>query len=275
MAENKATPPVEKKGKKEKELAVVPEQSAEISAYERQRNSVEAMITQAITAGMPVETMKEILAMRKELKAEWAKEQFDKAMADFQAECPVIEKTKMARDNEKGKDLYAYAPLDVILNTKADDGTRVKELLARHGLSYSFRTENTPDRIKVTCIAKHVAGHFEESIMETTLGNKTPIMSAPQQTAATVTFNKRYAFQNAFGIITGDEDNEQRMLEEDQAFGDLVEESKAKLAACQNEEELKAVWAALPKSIKGNQDVLVYANQLKKAYANPQNGATK
>ncbi len=272
MAKNKASAPDEKKGK---EVAVVPTKTTEISAYEQQRQSVETMITQAIQAGMPVETMKEILAMRRDLKAEWAKEQFDQAMANFQAACPVIEKTKMAKDETKGKDLYAYAPLDVILNAKDDEGTRVKELLARFGLSYSFRTENTPDRIKVTCIAKHVAGHSEESIMETALGSGTSIMSAPQKTAATVTFNKRYAFQNAFGIITGDEDNEQNLIEQDEAFGDLVEESKAKLAACKNAEELKAVWSALPKSIKGNQDVLVYANQLKKAYEHPQNGATQ
>lgn len=272
MAKNKASAPDEKQGK---EVAVVHEQTVEVSAYEQQRQSVEGMITAAIEKGMPVETMKEIMAMRKELKVEWAKEQFDRAMSNFQAECPVIEKTKMAKDEAKGKDLYAYAPLDVILNTKAEDGTKVKEILAKHGLSYSFRTENTADRIKVTCIAKHVAGHFEESIMETALGSGTSIMSAPQKTAATVTFNKRYAFQNAFGIITGDEDNEQRLLESDEEFGDLVEESKAKLAACKTADELKAVWTALPKSIKGNQDVLVFANQLKKAYENPQDGATK
>jgi hypothetical protein len=40
------------------------------------------------------------------------------------------------------------------------------------------------------------------------LGNKTQIMSDTQVTAAALTFAKRYAFCNVFGILTGDEDNE-------------------------------------------------------------------
>lgn len=272
MAENKATSPVEKKGKK---LAVIPVQTAEVSAYEQQRQSVESMIASAIEKGTPVDTMERILAMRKELKSEWAKEQYDRAMAAFQAECPVIEKTKTARDEEKGKDLYSYAPLGVILSTKAESGERVSELIAKHGLSYSFKTVNSADRVKVSCFSKHISGHSEESIMETSLGNKTHIMSAPQQIAATVTFNKRYAFMNAFGIIVGDEDNEQKLLETDQSFETLVEDSKAKLAACTTQNDLKAVWSSLPKSIKGSQEMIVFANQLKKAYENPQDGAAE
>ena len=188
------------------EVAVVPQEASvvETTAYEKQRASVETMISQAIQAGMPVETMKEILAMRKELKADWAKEQFDRAMADCQAEMPVIEKSKMAKDEEKGKDLYKYAPLDAIVAVAGP-------IIAKHGFSYSFKTLNTPEKVKVTCIVKHRDGHSEESDMETALSTKTRIMSAPQQIAATVTFNKRYAFTNAFGITTGGEDDESQL----------------------------------------------------------------
>ena len=40
--------------------------------------------------------------MRRELKAEYAKEEFDSAMSRFQADCPIIEKinlVRMARTN--------------------------------------------------------------------------------------------------------------------------------------------------------------------------------
>lgn len=199
-----------------KETAVVPvevkdtapavPQTNVLTAYEQQRASVEMMITEAIKQGMPVETMKEILAMRSQLKAEWAKEQFDRAMADYQAEMPVIEKSKMARDENKGKDLYKYAPLDSIVAVAGP-------IIAKHGFSYSFKTLNAPDKVKVTCIVKHRDGHVEESDMETALSTRTQIMSAPQQIAATVTFNKRYSFVNAFGITTGGEDDEEQMQE--------------------------------------------------------------
>jgi len=44
--------------------------------------------------------------------------------------------------------------------------------------------------------------------MEVPLGNKTSVMSQTQVVAAALTFAKRYAFCNAFGIMTGDDDNE-------------------------------------------------------------------
>ena len=43
--------------------------------------SAETLIAQAIDKAVPVETMEKLLAMRRELKAEWAKEQFDAAIA--------------------------------------------------------------------------------------------------------------------------------------------------------------------------------------------------
>ena len=167
----------------------------------------EALIAQAIDKGVPVETMERLLNMRRELKAEYAKEAYDSAMAAFQGECPVIEKKKDAK-NRDGKVMYAYAPLDSIIK-------QVGPIIGRHGLSYTFKTENKPDRVTVTCIVKHREGHSEESTMETSLATKTDIMSGPQVIAATVTFNKRYAFVNAFGIMTGDEDTDAAIPDDD------------------------------------------------------------
>jgi hypothetical protein len=62
--------------------------------------------------------------------------------------------------------------------------------------------------VKVVCRVTHTAGHSEESPMQVPFGNKTDIMSNTQVTAAAQTFAKRYAFCNAFGILTGDEDND-------------------------------------------------------------------
>ncbi len=178
---------------------------AEVARYQEQQSSVDQMITKAIEQNLPVETMERVLAMRTQLKAEWAKERFDHAMAECQGEIPVIEKSKQARDETKGKDLYRYAPLEAIVKVAGP-------VIAKHGFSYSFKTENGTDRVKASCVVKHVDGHSEESVMETSLCTKTPIMSDPQQIAATVTFNKRYAFMNAFGITTGGEDDESALM---------------------------------------------------------------
>jgi hypothetical protein len=164
------------------------------------RDSAEALIAQAIEKNLPVETMERLLAMRRELKQEWAKEQYDKAMAAFQAECPTIQKTKEVK-TKSGIVAYRYAPIETIVS-------QVKEVLKKHGFSYSIQTVTGENRVKSICIVKHKDSHSENYEMEVPLGNKTDIMSASQVVAAASTFSKRYAFCNAFGILTGDEDND-------------------------------------------------------------------
>lgn len=56
--------------------------------------NAEGPIAKAIEKKGPVDTMERIPAMRRDLKAEFAKEAFDQAMAKFPMECLVIEKRK-------------------------------------------------------------------------------------------------------------------------------------------------------------------------------------
>jgi len=181
----------EEKKPKTKAIAKVENQALSFNA--------ENLISQAIASKADVGTMERLLAMRKTLKDEWAKEQFDKAMASFQSECPIIKKTKTVRTN-KGENAYSYAPLESIL-------IQVKPILEKHGFSYSIQTE-TGDKVKATCLAKHKDGWSESSSMEVPLGTKTQIMSDTQVVAAALTFAKRYAFCNVFGILTSDEDTD-------------------------------------------------------------------
>ena len=58
----------------------------------------EALIFKAVESQVPVETMERLLAMRKDLKQEQAKEAFHAALAKFQSICPIIRKTKEVKD---------------------------------------------------------------------------------------------------------------------------------------------------------------------------------
>lgn len=162
--------------------------------------NAETLIAQAISQNVPVETMEKLLAMRKELKAEWSKEQFNKAMAKFQSECPTIVKTKEVH-TKTGALAYKYAPIESIVE-------QVREALRNNGFSYSTTMEVLPAGVRVEVKVTHIDGHTEITPMEVPLGERTLIMSASQVTAAASTFAKRYAFCNAFGILTGDEDND-------------------------------------------------------------------
>jgi hypothetical protein len=161
--------------------------------------SVETWITTAIESNMPVETLERLFGLRKEYKAEIAREAFTEAMAQFQSKCPVIEKKKIVKD-KFGKERYKYAPIDQI-----DEQTRE----ARTGAGLSFATDVVNEDGYITAVVKvtHVLGHSETSSFRVPI-DKDAFMSAPQKVAAAMTFAKRYAFCNAFGILTGDEDTD-------------------------------------------------------------------
>jgi len=162
--------------------------------------SVQSIILRAIELGTPVETMEKLLDLQERIEGRRAKRLFDDAMANFQGECPIIKKsTRVAKEN--GTKLYDYAKLEVIVS-------QVRGPLRDNGFSYSIQSETLANNVKVTCIAKHKSGHSEPTTVEVPLGTKTPVMSATQQVAAALTFAKRYAFCNAFGILTGDEDTD-------------------------------------------------------------------
>ena len=189
------------------EVAVVPTQ--QVSAYQQQQASVEKMITQAITTGVPVETMERVLAMRKELKAEYAKEQYDLAMSGFQSECPIIKRVKEGSKTKGGQVAFKYAPLEVIIK-------EVQPIMRKYNLSYNFKPmKNEAGKLTdVRCYAMHIAGYSDYSEMPVTEGGGTSLMSGSQISAASITFAKRYAFCNIFGIVTEEEDDEKQLPKE-------------------------------------------------------------
>lgn len=180
--------------------------SEHVKVYQQQQKSVETMITQAIKSGVPVETMERVLEMRTKLKTEYAKEQYDRAMAAFQAECPVIKRVKTGSKTKAGEVVFKYAPLEHII-------AQVKGLLAKNGLSYNFKPVKNDQGVvtDVRCYAIHVEGHSDFSEMPVEKSAGTSVMSNSQIGAASITFAKRYAFTNMFGIVTEEEDNEDNL----------------------------------------------------------------
>src|SRR5258708_15654040 len=162
--------------------------------------SVEQFILKAIEMNAPVETMERMFSLREKIKAEQAREAFTAAMSAFQSECPVIVKDKSVM-NKDGKSVrYSYAPLDSIVS-------QIRDILGKHGLSYSVETLNEEKFITAICKITHVLGHSETSSFKVPIDTE-GYMSAPQKYASALTFAKRYAFCNALGILTGDEDTD-------------------------------------------------------------------
>ena len=162
------------------------------------RVDAESLISKAIDQKLDVATMERLLAMRTQLKEEWAREEFFKGLAAFQKETPAIKKEKQVFD-KTGKVRYSYAPLEAIVN-------QVKDALERNHFSYTLKTSQADKTLTVVCEAHHAAGHTESTSVTVPVGSE--YMTAQQVVGAAITYAKRYAFCNAFGIMTGDEDTD-------------------------------------------------------------------
>lgn len=172
----------------------------EVIVQENKNPTVEILISQAISQGLPVETMERLFALREKVKAEQAREAFVESVAQFQGVCPIIEKTKKVLNKDGRSVRYQYAPLDVIAE-------QIKKPLADNGLSYKWEVENKPGLINATAFVTHKLGHSEKSSFEVPI-DKEGYMTEPQKYASALTFAKRYSLLNILGISTGEEDTD-------------------------------------------------------------------
>ena len=129
----------------------------------------------------------------------------------FQKECPVVEKAKQVRNKPKGNEKegtvrYSYAPLEDVVPT-------VQPFLEKWGFSWTVKPSQTDGHVKAACYVHHKDGHEEVTEFEVPL-DPDAYMSNPQKAAAALTFARRYAFINAFGIVTKGEDNDAQQDDE-------------------------------------------------------------
>lgn len=194
----------EKGSKKKASKALVKQEPAHLA--QRPQGDVDTLLTEAVKTGN-LEVLERVMAIRRELKAEAAREEFFAALSAFQSECPVIKKTKWVK-SKTGTLLYSYAPLDQIVK-------QVNPLLTKHGLSYKVEASfvGGSDGIgDIRAVIKifHCAGHHETSEFVVPIRAATEFTNIAQQFGSSNTYAKRYAFCNGFGIMTEDEDTDSR-----------------------------------------------------------------
>lgn len=167
--------------------------------------NIDNVIAQVALQDNGLERLEKLMDLRDRDEAFKAKKSFDKAMSDFQAECPVINKTTEGSKTREGSLVFKYATLGNIVK-------QVKDILKKHGLSYDFKTEELEGgKIKAICTAKHFEGGSNSSDFIVPLVPKTGVMTEAQVKSATATYARRNAFCDVFGILTADEDNLDQM----------------------------------------------------------------
>ena len=179
----------------------------------------ESLIALAVSQGASIETLERLLTLRERLDKDRAEKAFREAMSNFQAECPVVIKKKRVLNKDGKSTRYKYAPLDDIVRT-------AQQFIAKNGLSYDIETvlnQETPT-VTVTVKVFHISGHSKASVFSVPIDAEA-YMNEPQKWASAQTFAKRYAFCNAFGILTGDSDDDGNIIGDPKA--DKIAEDEA------------------------------------------------
>lgn len=185
-------------------------------------NNPQSLIQLAIESKLPIEHLERLMALKEKFDLNEAKKKFLSAMANFQSECPPLEKTKkVAFGNTK----YQYAPLGEITAT-------IKPALKANDLSFRWELDDSTDKIICTFIVSHKDGHSERSTMSSpkdTSGSKNEIQSR----GSTITYLQRYTLIAGFGLSTADEDTdmaeatpEQYMVIERYKNNSILDQSK-------------------------------------------------
>lgn len=160
-----------------------------------------ALLAQGIQHGLSVDALERLLSMRRELQAEQAKAAFFAALASFQAQIPPIPKSQTAKVvSQKGTFTYRYADL-------ADIQKTIAPVLAGHGLSVTFDTEQDQGGYVVMAKVHHTGGHSETTTFRVPLDGAAR-MNSTQAAGSALTYGRRYALTAALGIVTADEDDD-------------------------------------------------------------------
>lgn len=160
------------------------------------------MLQVALEKGASMEQLEKLLALQERWEANEARKAFAAAMAAFRAEAPVISKNAEVDFTNKSNNRtqYKHASLDHIT-------AKVNPILGRHGLTYSWVTEQENGTVTVHCDLMHVMGHRERVTLtgpRDESGNKNSIQSI----GSACTYLQRYTLVSALGLSTGGQDDD-------------------------------------------------------------------
>jgi hypothetical protein len=141
------------------------------------------------------EKLRAILGVKRDWEADEARKAFARAMAAFQADCPIIEKGDKAHNK-------AYARIDRIWRT-------IRPLMKEHGLCAMWTCQELRDAVcHVEGALMHSEGHSIPISGDVPLPAAITGQNAAQQMGSAMTYAKRYVLCGALNIVTGEDDDD-------------------------------------------------------------------
>jgi ERF superfamily len=150
------------------------------------------MLDRAVASGASIEVLEKLMGLQERFEANQARKAFDAAIADAKSQIPPIIRNATGHNAKRYADFAAIAAV-------------IDPIIGQHGLNYRFRTVQT-DKIAVTCILSHKAGHSEETTLcgpADATGNKNAI----QAIGSTLTYLQRYSLVQALGLAAAHDDD--------------------------------------------------------------------
>ena len=164
------------------------------------QKSPSQMIEMAVAGKADLEQLEKLLALQERWEANEARKAYHKAMAEFKANPPQINKDKkVGYKTSAGTVGYSHASLYNVTE-------KINSELSKYGLSASWMTKQN-GQIIVTCKITHSKGHSEETSLSApadTTGSKNVI----QAIGSTITYLERYTLLALTGLATFEQDND-------------------------------------------------------------------
>lgn len=173
-----------------------------------------AMIERAARdPNVDIDKMERLFGMHERMQAQRAKAEYLAAFAEMQKALPKITKEGVVFESEKDdsrnktqsqpqkKVRWKYAKWEDVCDA-------IMPVLGQFGFSLSFRTEQpTPDRIVVTAVLGHRAGHSEQTSFGLGI-DSTGGKNNPQGWGSSVSYGKRYTAFAMLNLAAADEDDD-------------------------------------------------------------------
>lgn len=174
------------------------------------------MLNRAVETGAGLDMVEKLMSLQERWESGQARKAFDKAIAAAKAKITPIQRNAKGHNDKRYADFAAIAKV-------------VDPILSENGLSYRFRTAQS-DRISVTCILSHEAGHSEETTLSgpaDASGSKNAI----QAIGSTLTYLQRYSLVQMLGLAASNDDDGKAAAD----GGTISEDQAAELIALADE----------------------------------------
>lgn len=215
------------------EVAKRAEQPTDTVHVQSESAAIISMIERAARdPSVDIEKMERLFQMRNAIAAEQRKAAYISALARLQKALPVVIKAgTIAGEKKDGKAqlITKYAKWEDVCDA-------IRDPLQDHGFSISFRiAQPTHDRVHVTAVLGHEAGHSEETTMALPIdssGGKNNV----QGWGSAVSYGKRYTAFAMLNIAARGEDDDGKAAGETgqtasvNEINDLIAESKSNLS---------------------------------------------